>query len=1109
MATMTETASRDRLPTSDLQADKLDPTSYTASRLKHAAPEHLHLTSRRFFIGPIPEGWLNSNRKAWYRRRLELSNYSSRQATFHAAENPGTHHRTVSGLVGPSVSTRMQFSFPQPEDADSVDAQDQEADGDSNEDADTEDEDEIVETTALAPVNTEDAALLGGPTDSNNADDQEQRNIPHREGLDGARDLDPVPSVRSNPQAESFKTAKEDQKSVPAVSTPRLEIGPSSHEDVDNRQSMSTQTAEGSFLHINGHNASADNIDNSSRTALLQAESPVVAPHDRHLESPQSMKKQVPQPMTSPQPNGETNPKSRGVRFKVAEGVADRQHRFGKRVDSARGRVTNRISRRETLRAGTIVKMERMLVRIDTTMQQLPNDFDENESLKTETRQLEKWREFMVVARRSQKGEEHDFRLQMYKTRVIPEIDDDSSKKKPAREVKLLPKTTHVNLYSSLDKTLVLWHPYKKGTRILLMRPSSTAHSVEWYTFLRDALGWHRPATLQVNVPDLDVSLHLDRPFQELATAGLEAVDEESAINKTVEAEKAVAGKIISQSMEMLSKDPEWSEVLKKWSETAQMGLAWKRYDRLEWVHGVNEQKMYGSMAMSHSYDLELRPKHHYPTTARGKKGVSHEEPAPIEGFLVRLTSQKGVHRRMGKAFFKRLYFATYDRFLVFNRPAKVTPPHPPRLATISGTNVPSSSEITDKSPIMYDVEPYRLQNDHIKWLNSNQRETVHQHDVDAVEEARRNVSNLTASDGYVDMCDIIKVRKLKWGATEADEGLESGSDVDFHVDVDNTTREDGVTGEIDDERTFELVLENDLIIRLQAYNKETRDEWMRRMKKLIKYWKLRTAADVRDLKAVRMSNLKQLNIDEEMEARIGQFARKWEVSRSDASPDLYNMCRLTSCRTITMAGMLYRKARRRATFHRCSVLLTGGQMLVFQDTLRKGTGAQIPHIHQEKQQIIDLRDCYIYSGLVVEDDLLYQNRTFDANYAGMLAPTPRIYREDGWTSADVDVMTCFVLWMNRRKGWFRSVTSAGADVNAQSGRETRDHAKGEKRSQLKRVAQLGVPGRGMVFKCRSRAERDLWVLAMAAEIEIAVEKELCEQGKTMEHGLADVRLEH
>lgn len=1056
----------------------LDPDSYTANRLKHSSPKHLHITSRRFFIGPIPEGWLNSNRKSWYKRRLELSTYSSRKATFNAAAYTGPHRRTLTGLGGPSTAARMSFSFPQPEDV-----FDQTSTGGSTPDAETEDDeddDEEIETTDLAPVATTD---LGPMVEDNREDDRDigersaaPKPIP---GVDGAKDKKAsAKKDTKSPQPESFTTAQEHitGPSDGETSRPRPRDN-----DYDPKQDGSDDQGPSNRESLQPSALTPEDMDSNSRTGLLV--------DDRETRPTKgSLQAHDPAPMSDERPHqlGRANT---GVRFKVSEGVHQGKHRITNKAERARDRVANKTHRRNILREGTIVKMERMLTRIDITMQQVPEDFDENESMKLETRVLEKWREFMIVARKSKRQDADDFRLQIYKTRVIPEIEDDSTKKKPSHEIRLNPKTTRVNLYSSLDKTVVIWHPYKKGTRIFVMRPSSTAHSVEWYTFLRDALGWQRPATLQVKVPDLDVVLKLERPFEVIELAARGAASEETAIAQTVAAEQAVAGKIISQCVEMLEGDPEWSSILKTWSETAKMGLAWKRYDRLEWVYGANEDKMYGSMAMQNSHDLELRPKQHYPTVAHGKKGKQHDEPAPIEGFLIRLTSQKGIQQRFGKAFFKRLYFSTHNQFLVFNRPAKATPPHPPRLATIGGSNVPSAHEIVEKTPIMYDIEPFRLRDGEISWLSSGNQQSLQSHDQEAIEEARRNVANITDSDGFINLCYVRKVRVMKWGASAADDTLEVGSDsdVDFHEDVHDTRAEDGTTKGIDDDRVFEIVLDNGLVIRLQAYSKQTRDEWIRRLRKLVKYWKLRIEAEMDTFKAIRHANLTQLNVDEEMEAVIGQFAKKWEVSRSEASPELYNMCGISSCRSITISGSLYMKTRRRSTFHRSQVILSGGQMLIYQETARKRTGQQIAHIHQEKQQVVDLKDCYVYSGLVVEDDLLYQNKTFDANHPGM-ASLPRVYLEDGWTSADVDVMTCFVVWMNKRKGWFR--TAAKSEISFPGG------SKGSTRARLKRVHQLGVPGRGMVFKCRSRAERDHWVLSVASEIERIVQREGEELGE-------------
>jgi Pleckstrin homology domain len=167
------------------------------------------------------------------------------------------------------------------------------------------------------------------------------------------------------------------------------------------------------------------------------------------------------------------------------------------------------------------------------------------------------------------------------------------------------------------------------------------------------------------------------------------------------------------------------------------------------------------------------------------------------------------------------------------------------------------------------------------------------------------------------------------------------------------------------------------------------------------------------------------------------------------------------------MSGYLYRKPRRHSTFHRCQAICTSGQLLVFQDTLRKHNGVEIPHIHKERVAALDLQDCYIYSGLITENDLLYTNQTFDNNYPGHHA-LPRIYlAQDGWTSRDEDTAVCFVIWHPIRKSLFRASEVKGDKTNRM----------------LRRVSALGVPGRTVVFKARSRLERDRWVACIESEI--------------------------
>ena len=104
----------------------------------------------------------------------------------------------------------------------------------------------------------------------------------------------------------------------------------------------------------------------------------------------------------------------------------------------------------------------------------------------------------------------------------------------------------------------------------------------------------------------------------------------------------------------------------------------------------------------------------------------------------------------------------------------------------------------------------------------------------------------------------------------------------------------------------------------------------------------------------------------------------------------------------------------------------------------------------------------------VTEGDLLYQNQTFDSNHPGHHA-LPRVYLEDSWTSSDEDTTTCFVIWHNTKKSFFMADAKSG---------------EGNMKRRLRYVSRLGVLGRSIVFKTRSRAERDHWVMSIGMEIE-------------------------
>ena len=204
-----------------------------------------------------------------------------------------------------------------------------------------------------------------------------------------------------------------------------------------------------------------------------------------------------------------------------------------------------------------------------------------------------------------------------------------------------------------------------------------------------------------------------------------------------------------------------------------------------------------------------------------------------------------------------------------------------------------------DEMPMSWDIDPYPVQDGDIAWLSSGNPEYVERHDEEAYAQLQRNIQNICEADGYIDLCRVQEVRLIQRGSSPADPNIREGPDVDFHPEQSDSRQDDVSTGQFDDDRTFEMALENGLIIRLQAYDTATRDEWVQRLDALVKYWRKRSADDAAEFQAVQRRNLKLLDIDEEMESLLGQFANKWEVKKAEASPHLHNMCSLTGCRTI------------------------------------------------------------------------------------------------------------------------------------------------------------------------------------------------------------------
>ncbi|KAK3078739.1 hypothetical protein LTS18_006733, partial [Coniosporium uncinatum] len=555
----------------------LDPNSYTAQKLTHATPEHLYLTTRRCFVGPIPEGWLKSHRKEWYQRHLNVSdNYRSQAATFFASENT-TRDRRVTGLSDTDRKKARQ-SFPQPEDI-------QEEEGEAL----TEEPPALSVPRSSNPNQDVGQARSRSARRGSGKDDHQSGGVEDeaagKSEHPGEANEHPSPlaqgrstKARTNRKFErseskqsnsSFVTARSVQTSAqaPGISIDQGDTSSASMRNAGHERPR--QTSLGESLDDPASSGVGEPAGEMTSTTSLIGRNK--SQHDADggvaAQRGEAIRKNI---MCKTQRTGTKQPVDLGPPAAREEGVEDvggrvQQNRsglvqFAVPEQSTRGDLLRRARltqmqlrrsaagigtfRRQTANNGQIIKMEKMLVRVDATRDsKLPDYYDENASQSVIAKTLDKWREYMVVCRQSADGDA-EFLLQMYKTRVIPAIEGgDAKKKKIQHEVALGRKYANANLFSALDKTLVVWKPTRYGTSIFLLRPRTGSNGAEWYTFLRNILGGARASELQVNIPDLGVGLRLADPFAQLEATSAAAEDDEGVV-KTIQEEQAIAKNI-------------------------------------------------------------------------------------------------------------------------------------------------------------------------------------------------------------------------------------------------------------------------------------------------------------------------------------------------------------------------------------------------------------------------------------------------------------------------------------------------------------------------------------------------------------------------------------
>lgn len=127
-----------------------------------------------------------------------------------------------------------------------------------------------------------------------------------------------------------------------------------------------------------------------------------------------------------------------------------------------------------------------------------------------------------------------------------------------------------------------------KGFILFIFNCQSLQSSARWYAFIQDSLTAPLPSkTITVTVPDLD-NLQIQMNTQRLTETSASGQGQTG-----VDVDPTSAKEIVRCCMTELRKVDRYRDVLDHWERNYEIGLCWKRYDRIEWLTGMMNRDQY------------------------------------------------------------------------------------------------------------------------------------------------------------------------------------------------------------------------------------------------------------------------------------------------------------------------------------------------------------------------------------------------------------------------------------------------------------------------------------------------------------------------------------
>ncbi|RCI05928.1 hypothetical protein CU098_013579 [Rhizopus stolonifer] len=533
------------------------------------------------------------------------------------------------------------------------------------------------------------------------------------------------------------------------------------------------------------------------------------------------------------------------------------------------------------------------------------------------------------------------------------------------------------------------------------------------------------PQWCEVYIPMLDLTVNL--PLAHLQDSSSITLEEakEAVVDILKEEQEESLEKITAKSSQALD----------------DFGFCWTTGDRAEWIywtHSATHQPMNSVICpqnIEKTHRLELRPIEHTPNHIVLPDNFVLKEPPPVEGFLIHITDFTGSNKTKKNR--KMRYFASFDQYLFYTPVQKTTVPN--MRCFIDEGLLPKNAR---SQPYVSAISPYA---------------PACTPEIQAGEITRRMLL-MTEAKGVIDLTQVSYVRRtfIDNPMTNFEEsGISNHSRIALLNKQSSIPSYQAVSQQDSRKACLELVMENGLQIKFEAYSSDTCDLWVNYLAQIVVYWKARKEAvkDVHSYDNFIFNHAKSL-----VNTKDGCAHHQ---NQRLADTRIWSLCLYEQCRDVVKSGILYYKPHKRGSYSQKMFILTANGWVLFYNVYDRDSSKQ--HCNHQKKGALDLAGCYVYSGL---DD---SKKRKGSNRDSLLRKSARIYKNG--LSTDDDSLSCiFSIWKPSLRRYF----------------STRKH----RLSVYHHDKRTNPYGSTWTFLAPSRREKEEWVCALNTVIEHMIRNE-------------------